>query len=101
MTMPPADRIAMTVDLLRRALREEADAVLTGDDRVDRDTAARLLRVAPQTLDQWRKLGQGPAHYARGWDKGRVSYRLHDIAQYIEQGRFENGQPDRIGMNPE
>ena len=93
----PQDRIVATVDLLCRSLRD-AGVVPTGDDRVDAATAARLMGVTTATLDRWRRDGLGPAHYARGAGSARVTYRLHDLARWIEIARFENGGPvDGIG----
>ncbi|MGO1075927.1 helix-turn-helix transcriptional regulator [Inquilinus sp. CA228] len=93
-----AERGAETVALLRRSLRESG-VELTGDDRVDAATAARLLGVTTATLDRWRRDNLGPAHYARGMGSARVTYRLSDLGTWIESARFENGGPtDGMGL---
>ena len=56
-------------------------------------TAARLLDLAPKTLQRWRWSGRGPVHYKVG---GSVKYRVQDLEEFILAGRRQptSGQGD-------
>lgn len=49
-------------------------------DLVDRDTAARLLGVAPRTLDRWHKERSGPPRLQIG---RKVRYRRTSLDQWV------------------
>jgi len=55
------------------------------DDRVDEATAAELLGVSPFTMRNWRSARQ-PLAFFRVRGRGRISYRLRDLAMMIEEG---------------
>src|SRR6185312_13209573 len=50
------------------------------DDRVNETTAAELLGVSPFTMRNWRSARQ-PLSFVRV--RGRISYRLRDLAMMI------------------
>jgi len=47
--------------------------------------AAEILAVSPQTLRNYRCLGQGPAYSKRG---RMVRYRVADLLTYMAAGRI-------------
>ncbi|KQW36515.1 hypothetical protein [Rhizobacter sp. Root404] len=65
----------------------ERRLVLSGDLRVSEEDAAKLLGIAHGHLKNMRQEGKGPASYARGMNGCRLSYRLLDLALWIEAGR--------------
>jgi len=77
-------RIEATAALLREAVGERW---ISGDGRVSEETAAELLDVAPATLAKWRQTSIGPAFYRLGTRGGKTSYRLLDLAAFIEARR--------------
>jgi len=60
---------------------------LSGDDRIAAESAAEILGVAVATLEKWRGAGNGPAFFRFGGGGHRVSYRLRDLAEYIQRSR--------------
>ena len=84
--MTLSDRIDGTERLLEAAVRE-AGLVMTGDRRVSESDAERLLGYSPRYFAKLRDMGQAPAHYNRGMNGCRVSYRLADLADWIESSR--------------
>lgn len=84
--MTADDRAADTAQTLLAAARD-AGMVITGDLRIKECDAAVLLGYAPETLAQKRTQGSGPVAYGRGFGGARVSYRLDDLARWIEAGR--------------
>jgi hypothetical protein len=83
MTDSSLARIEETAELLRTAARA-ANMVITGDDRISEADAAALLGYAPDTLARKRQAGTGPAAYGMGFAGCRVSYRIVDLAEWIE-----------------
>jgi hypothetical protein len=79
-------RIEATAALLRHACREMS-AWVSGDGRVSEETAAKLLDLEPATLAKWRQASSGPVFYRLGGRGYKVSYRLADVAEYIERSR--------------
>lgn len=68
-----------------RAECERAGLVVFAGDRVTEATAAHLLGRSPATLRNWRS-GAGPLPAVRtGAGRGRVSYRLVDLALHLAQ----------------
>lgn len=95
--MRPAPYIERTTDE-RRLLIEDAAAMLlkatkthgmtiTADERVSEKDTAQLLGYSAGSLKNMRQEGKAPHHYKRGVGGGRISYRLMDIATWIEDRR--------------
>lgn len=63
------------------------------EDLLINDEAARLLRISPQTLSNWRSAGKGPAHVRMG---GRVAYRRSVLVAWAES-RETRGPGGRQG----
>jgi hypothetical protein len=85
-TMTDQDRIATTVALFRA--RCERDRLhVTGDDRCSEASAALLLGLAEGTLRNLRASQEGPVPFRAGLNGCRITYRLHDIAAWIEARR--------------
>lgn len=74
-----------TAELLASAIR--TGIVVSGDGRVSEKAAAQLLGWSHAHLKARRQEGKGPVHYVRGVDGSRISYRLHALASWIEEGR--------------
>ena len=70
--------------MLARWCRENGCNV-SADGAVDEETAAALLERSPGTLTNWRAQNVGPPWYRRG----RVRYRLVDLAAFLDDGRAE------------
>jgi hypothetical protein len=83
---------------LERRLFESAERmglVLTGDWRTTEAGAAQLLGLSVRTLQRLREDGGGPTHWALGCGDGsRLSYRLADLAHWIELNRPTNTTGD-------
>lgn len=67
-----------------------AGMVISGDRRVAESDAARLLGLAHGTLRNLRQEGRGPRAYSIGMNGARISYRLDDLASWIEAAREED-----------
>jgi hypothetical protein len=81
-------RVEATVRLWLSALREQSRPV-SGDLRVSEPDAAELLGLTPGGLKNKRHEGDSPTAYRIGIaGLGRVSYRLHDLAAWLEAQRF-------------
>lgn len=86
--MNELDRIQATAEMLRAACRE-AGHPITGDGRVGESVAAELIGLAESTLANKRGEGSGPQYFRIGGHGHRVTYRLADIAQWIESSRCD------------
>lgn len=84
--MTPADRVDRCTRLLLEAARENGLAI-SGDGRVSEADAARLLALSAGHLKNLRATRDGPIAYARGLAGCRVTYRLEDLAAWVESGR--------------
>jgi hypothetical protein len=51
---------------------------------LDETSAARLLRLRPQTLRRWRHGSRGPTYHKIG---GAVRYRPEDLQAFVEENR--------------
>jgi hypothetical protein len=71
--------------LLASAARDEL--TVSGDLRVNEKDAAHLLGYSAANLKALRQEGNGPVSYALGMNGGRISYRLRDLAAWIEMAR--------------
>jgi hypothetical protein len=79
-------RVEAVVAMWRGALRE-AGKVISGDLRCSEADAAWLLGLAPGSLKNRRHEGDTPRAYRIGVGGSRVSYRLHDLALWLERQR--------------
>jgi len=83
-------RVDGTERLLIAAARSLPGCVISGDGRVGTVHAATLLGVKAATLEAWRAAQEGPDCYRTG----RVyTYRLRDLATWIELGRSHHVSP--------
>lgn len=65
--------------------------VVTPDGRVGESDAAALLGYGnPGSLKNLRQQGFGPPHYLRVVAGAKVSYRLADLAIWVEKSRNED-----------
>lgn len=80
------DRIDTCERLLLAACRESGEFV-TGDGRIAETVAARLLGYEAATLANWRATDSGPAWFRIGGATHRVTYRIRDLATWIEARR--------------
>ncbi len=85
-----------TQDLQRRAtstaaaLLDEARArefIVSADGRVGDADAARLVGLAPESMRNLRSAGDAPPHYLVGVGGSRISYRVADLAVWLEKFR--------------
>jgi hypothetical protein len=75
------------VESLKTWCREHSKPVFPGD-RVNEETAAALLGRCPGTLKNWRTQ-HCPVPFVRsGAGRGRISYRLKDIAEHLEKQEY-------------
>jgi len=74
------------VSAFRTWVQENGRAV-TPDGRVDSATAADLLGVSEGHLRNLRSACGGPSFFKAG---GRVTYRLDDLATWLEASRHES-----------
>ena len=81
------DRLELTLRLLRRKVKENV-LPISADERVSEVVAAGLLLLHPDTLRRLRGEGSGPMHFKIGVGGSKVSYRLIDLAIWLE-GRRE------------
>lgn len=96
--MTLTDRVEATAAMLSEAARE-ASMTVSGDGRVCERDAEALLGYARRYLRQLRDEGRGPSAYPIGVGGGRVSYRLADLAAWIESSRdnFSEAMADNGG----
>lgn len=79
-------RIATTARLLLDACRSN-NSFITGDHRVSEHLAAELIGLTPASLKNLRQEGKAPASYRVSAGGSRISYRLTDIARWLEERR--------------
>jgi hypothetical protein len=79
-------RIEATTLALRAAAIEQQMSI-SGDDRVGEASAAALLGFENESLAKRRSEGKGPVAYKVPVGGAKVSYRLSDLARWIEQSR--------------
>lgn len=78
-----------TLDLLIRAC-EKQEICVSADLRVGESDAATLLGYAnPGSLKNIRIMGSGPPYYRRPVAGSRVSYRLIDLARWLDDAKEE------------
>jgi hypothetical protein len=81
-----ADRVRRTAESLRAAAEAQGMHV-TADDRIGECDLARLLGVAAGTMANRRREGRGPPHFSLPFARHRVTYRVEDVAAWIERSR--------------
>jgi predicted DNA-binding transcriptional regulator AlpA len=57
-----------------------------------RAQAAARLGLSPKTLKRYASEGRGPRYCRTGDVRGRVMYRVSDIAEWLEQRRVERSR---------
>lgn len=57
---------------------------LTGDRRIGEADLARIIGWSADSLRNARAEGKGPVHFRLGGGGHRVTYRLSDVAAWIE-----------------
>jgi hypothetical protein len=73
----------------------ELKMTISADERISEHDAATLLEIHRDTLRRWRNEGSGPVDYEIGVGKSQFSYRLADLARYVEKKRHGSGQTVR------
>lgn len=81
-------RTTRTAATLRKAAAE-LQMFVTADDRISEGHAAVLLGYQPASFRNLRAAGGGPDFFNRPLGGFSTSYRLHDIAMWIERSREE------------
>lgn len=76
-------RLEETANQFRSACDERGYQV-TGDDRIGEVEAAQLLGYQLSSFRNLRRAAFGPAHYNRRAGNSRISYRLVDLAEWVE-----------------
>ncbi len=82
--LPFGDRVKAAEAALLHAV-DQWGIAMSGDGRVAERDAARLLGLSAEYLKQMRDEGKSPPSYRRGVAGSRVSYRLDDLALWIEE----------------
>lgn len=80
------DLVEATTAALESAARE-GNIFMSGDCRVSEADAAALLGYSPNHFRQLRAEGKGPPAYMLGLNGSRISYRIRDLAIWIESRR--------------
>ena len=78
---------AVSTSLVLLAEVKSANLWRSGDGRVGETDAAALLGWSVQSLRNARAEGSGPPAYQLGGARHRISYRLTDLAWFIESRR--------------
>lgn len=63
--------------------------VITPDGRISEQSVADILGVDIRTLQNNRGEGKSPPFYNQPVGRNRISYRLKDVARWIEEQREE------------
>ncbi len=66
---------------------QERGHCVSGDGRVPETVAAELLGVAFGTMRNWRTALAGPPYFRI---RGRIYYRIVDLALFVEGGREDH-----------
>lgn len=81
-------RSAATAERFRQAAVDRG-MFITADDRLSEADAAELLGYVPGSLRNMRSAGGGPTFFNRPLGGSSKSYRLEDLAAWIERSREE------------
>jgi hypothetical protein len=84
-----ADRVETTARLFLDAAIERG-MWLSGDGRIGEVDAAALLGWTVGSLRNARTEGRGPRAYRIGGGGHRVSYRITDLAEWVEEQRCDD-----------
>ena len=76
-------RAARTADIYRQWIKAHSKQ-MTLDERIGEAVAADLVGIPAKSLRGWRSQGLGPAFVKLA---GRVTYRVEDLAWWVEAGR--------------
>lgn len=80
------ERVKATAAALLACANKNSIAV-SADQRVSEADAAGLIGMAPTSLKNLRSEGGAPASYRAPVNGSRISYRLYDLAVWIEGKR--------------
>lgn len=89
------DNPDVRIDRTTRQLLDAAEALnieISPAGQVREIDAGVLLGLAPGVLKQRRIVGTGPCFYRRPWRGARLTYRLTDLAGWLEQGRADDSE---------
>ncbi len=78
--------VESTMAMILRAAMDRG-VTMSADMRVSERDAADLMGYAPGSLKNIRQEGKGPIFYYRAVNGSRVSYRLMDLATWLEAKR--------------
>lgn len=83
------ERQRLIESTMRMILKAATDQhmVMSADMRVGEKDAATLLGYVQGSLRNLRQMGQAPTSYQRPVNGARISYRLMDLACWIEERR--------------
>ena len=87
--MSGEDRVQATADRLRQAA-EKAGMVVTADGRISESDSEILTGYGRGTFRGLREVGVGPAWYRAAVASARISYRIDDLAAWLEGRRTES-----------
>lgn len=79
-------RVDETAERLRKAALQ-AGYHITSDDRIGEAELSALIGFSKGTLANRRREGKAPRHYTLPGKGHRVTYRLSDVAEWIEVHR--------------
>lgn len=82
------DTIIADASAMRAWCRARGHTLRGFDERVHEPVAADLLGYSSETLRGWRQSGDGPKHVRV---RGRISYRLADLAEWLAAERAAEG----------
>jgi hypothetical protein len=85
-----SDECERRIESVRKMLFEACkkhEMQISADERVSESDAAELLGYAPGSMKNMRVAGISPHFYRRSVGGCKVSYRLRDIAEWIESRR--------------
>lgn len=77
------NRVKETAARLEEAVKNKG-YYITADGRVSEEVAAELIGIAFGTLKNWRHSGKAPRHYKKPVSRCGSSYKIIDIAQWLE-----------------
>ena len=63
-----------------------ATPAITVEDLLTSDELARILRLRPATLANWRSASRGPAYFRI---EGTVRYRMSDVEEWVAARQVE------------
>jgi hypothetical protein len=86
MKTPDRETVLQTADALR-VCAEKNKIAMTADQRVSEADAAALLCISRDSLKNLRAEGSAPVSYRASVGGCRISYRLYDLAAWIESRR--------------